>query len=112
MRILNSCAFWGILIASVFVYMLMMGTAPANATRIPVNAPDVCFNILGTQTADQTAGYRAVYRIKDNGRCVRRDGDRCFDIPSIQSWDRKGIDWRFQVKTVEHHDCRLIPGMR
>lgn len=45
MRILNSPAAWGIAIAAVFIYCLMVATA-ADATRIVMghNYPDLCKN--------------------------------------------------------------------
>lgn len=75
MRILNSCALWGLTIASVFVYFLFVATAPAEATR-PVPGfkyKDVCKNIKGKQPIYMVVGvgpYRFNLDTKRPNDCI------------------------------------------
>lgn len=86
MRILNSTAFWGLLIATAFIYAMMQ--QPSYATSQIVPCPDTAVN------------------------CWNSPEDKCFNLPGTQTIDRKRIDYRFKVRTPKKGDCRLILGIR
>lgn len=85
MRILNSFFFWGLMIASVFMYFIFVATAPADAS-------DNC--------SSMEVG------------CFTSKADRCIDLPGTQRKEFRKTDWRNLLRTEYPHDCRLVNGPR